>query len=325
MALNDPNDRIGIGANEPPLEDRTLLAFDEALNLNHEGLIERIAAMKLRADVAGPCKNDDDAGKMGDFYRMTVVAAKAIEGEREALNRPLLTTQRALKARADALALDATNAGIKVKRLLDTYVADKIEKARIEAARVAEIERQAQAARQKVIDEANAAALAKVEAERKRLQDIEDARVEAERVRLQAIADAEAEAKRVALQAQEEAAAAAEAREVKAVVVEAAVVEVTAEVIEVEAAPIIAAAPVFTHTAAPVSRMQGDFGARVSAVVTWHVEIENIRQVPDLYLKNEAILEALRKIILPSVRGGLKLREIKGCRIYSTTGTAVRG
>ena len=325
MALNDPNDRIGIGGNEPPLEDRTLLAFDEALNTNHEGLLERIAAMRERADKAGPCKNDDDAGKMGDFYRMTVVAAKAIEAEREALNRPLLTTQRALKARADALALDATNAGIKVKRLLDTYVADKIEKARIEAARVAEIERQAQAARQKIIDDANAAALAKVEAERKRLQDIEDARVEAERVRLQAIADAEAEAKRAALQAEEEAAAAAEAREVKAVVVEAAVVEVAAEVIEVEAAPILEAAPIFRNTAAPVSKMQGDFGAKVGAVVTWHVEIENIRQVPDLYLKNDAILEALRKIILPSVRGGLKLREIKGCRIFSTTGTSVRG
>lgn len=302
-AFSDPNPRAAIGGNNPPLEERILLEFDEAL-LEHDGLLARISAMVEKADSAGPCTSADLAGRYGDFVKMASAAAKTIEAERELLNRPLLMAQRALKARADKYVSLASGAGSKVRGLLDTYLAEEEKRRRIEAARIAEIERQAAIERQRIIDEANRKAAEEAEAERKRLQDIEDARVAAERDRLQAIEDERA---------------AAEAREAKPV-------EVEATVVEVAPAPVYAPEPepVFVPTAQPRGPLRGDYGTAVSSVETWHVEITNIRQVPDMFLKNEAVIEALRKVIAPMVRGKTGLREIKGCRVYSTIGSSVR-
>ena len=82
--------------------------------------------------------------------------------------------------------------------------------------------------------------------------------------------------------------------------------------------------PIFVPTTRATGPLRGDYGTAVSTVETWHVEIVNVRQVPDIFLKNEAVVEALRKVIGPMVRGKNGLREIKGCRVYSTIGSSVR-
>jgi cell division septum initiation protein DivIVA len=280
-AATEPNPRATIGGNMPPLEESILMDFDSALR-DREGLLARIDAMEAKADAVTPCDNDETAGRMGDFIKMTAAAAKAVEEEREKLNRPLLTAQRALKGRADHYVGRAQAAGVKVRAHLDAYLADKERKRRAEEARLAEIERQAEAERQRVLREAEAEARRVAEAERQRLQAIEDER------------------------------AAAEAREAKAV--------------EVEVAPVFVPEPepVFNTAAPEKAPLRGDYGTAVSTVETWHVEVQNVRQVPDAYLKHPTVIEALEKVIRPMVRGKNGLREIKGCRIYSTLGSSVR-
>lgn len=277
----EPNPRATIGGNTPPLEESILMDFDSALR-DREGLLARIDQMEAKADAATPCDNDETAGRMGDFIKMAAAAAKAVEEEREKLNRPLLTAQRALKGRADHYSGRAQAAGAKVRVHLDAYLADKERKRRAEEARLAEIERQAEAERQRVLREAEAEARRVAEAERQRLQAIEDER------------------------------AAAEAREAKAV--------------EVAPQPVFVPEPepVFNTTAPEKAPLRGDYGTAVSTVETWHVEVQNVRQVPDAYLRHPTVIEALEKVIRPMVRGKNGLREIKGCRIYSTLGSSVR-
>lgn len=175
----EPNERVAIGDNRPPLEESIVLDFEEALR-GREGLIDRIAAMETRAADPKPCTTADMAGRYGDFIKMTGAAVKVIEEEREKLNRPLLTAQRSLKAKADSYSQRAAAAGAKVRVQLDAYLAEQEKARRAEAARLAEIERQAAAERQRIIDEANRKAAAEAEAERKRLQAIEDERAAAE-------------------------------------------------------------------------------------------------------------------------------------------------
>lgn len=277
----DPNPRAAIGGNNPPIEESIVLDFEEALR-SREGLIERIAAMEDKAADPKPCTNADTAGRYGDFIKMTGAAVKVIEEEREKLNRPLLTAQRSLKAKADSYSARAAAAGAKVRAQLDVYLADQEKKRRAEAARIAEEERKAEAERQRIIAEANRKAAEAAEAERQRLQKIEDDR------------------------------AAAEARE-------AAVVEVAPEPVFVPEPE-----PVFASSAPTKGPIRGDYGTAVSTIETWDVEVLNIRQVPDAYLKHPTVLEALEKVIRPQVRGKNGLREIKGCRIFSKLGSAVR-
>lgn len=299
---DEANPRAVMGSNNPPLEESILMDFDASLR-DREGLLARIDAMVAKADEAKPCDNDESAGRMGDFIRMASTAAKVVEEEREKLNRPLLTAQRALKARADFHSQRAIAAGAKVRGLLDPYLAEKERQRRAEEARQAEIARQAEAERQRIIDEANAKAAREAEAERQRLQ---------------AIADAAAEKERARLQAEEDARAAAEAREAAAVVVE-------AEVIEVAPEPVFVPEPEPEYVSqAPKSSLRGDYGTAVSTVETWDVKVVNIRQVPDQFLRHPTVIEALEKVIRPLVRGKNGLREIKGCEIKSTLGSRVR-
>lgn len=169
------NPRASIGGNNPPLEERILMDFDDALR-GHDGLIERIDAMVAKADQAGPCTSADIAGRYGDFIKMTSAAAKVIEAERETLNRPLLTAQRSLKGRADQYTARATGAGAKVRKLLDAFLAAEEQKRRAEEARLAQIAREAEQERQRKIAEQEKAARDAAEAERRRQQEIEDAR-----------------------------------------------------------------------------------------------------------------------------------------------------
>jgi hypothetical protein len=295
--------RLGIGGNNPPLEERIIMDFDANLR-EHDGLIERIETMVAKADASGPCLSDDDAGRYGDFIKMTGAAVKVIDGEYEILNRPMINARSALKARADHYSGMAAGAGAKVREKLDAYLAVKEADLRAEVARQAEIERQAALKHQRVIDAATA----------------EAARVaEIERQRLQVIADAEAEKERVRRQAEEDARATAEQREAKAV-------EVEAEVVEVAPEPVFIAEPepVFNPLGVGKAPIRGNYGTAVSTVETWNVKVENIRQVPDQFLKHPTVLEALEKVIRPLVRGKNGLREIKGCIITSSLSSSVR-
>lgn len=297
-----------MGHNNPPLEETIVMEFDANLREHDFDLIARIDEIEQKAADAGPCYDAETAGRYGDAVKAAVAATRLIESERETLNRPILNAQRALMGKAKTYTERLNVAEKRIRGHLDAYTEREKQK------RIAE-ERE----RQRIIDEENARLRRLAEEERQRQQAIADAAAAKERERLQAIADAEAAKERERLQAIEDERAAAEAREAKAVEVEAEVVHVEAEVVHVEVASVVEAprAPVYE----PV---RSDRGVLVAETETWHVEIENIRQVPDLYLKNPAVIETLRKVIAPSVRGKTGLREIKGCRIFSTTKASVR-
>lgn len=297
-----------LGHNNPPLEETLVMEFDANLREHDFDLLARIDELEAKAKAAGPCMDAETAGRYGDAVKSAVAARRLIEAERETLNRPILNAQRALMGKAKTYSERLETAEKHIRSHLDAYT-DREEAKRIAAERE----------RQRLIDEANAKAAREAEEERQRLQAIADEAARKERDRLQAIADAEAAKQRDRLQAIEDERAAAEAREAKPVEVEAEVVQVEAETVHVEVAPVQEAprAPIYE----PV---RSDRGVLVASAKTWHVEVENIRQVPDLYLKNKSVIEALQKVIAPSVRGVNGLREIKGCRIFSTTKASVR-
>lgn len=118
----EPNPRVAMGDNKPPLDESIVADFLEALR-NHEGtnLTERVDNLIARAEATTECANADVAGRLGDGIAMMRTVAQAIEAEREKLNRPLLTAQRALKAKADGFTdrLDAASA--RLRMLINTW------------------------------------------------------------------------------------------------------------------------------------------------------------------------------------------------------------
>lgn len=108
--------------NEPPLDARVLIDFDDALR--ERGLVERVAEIIRSADEApGTIISPEDAGKAADLVKMARVAAEQVEAERELLNRPLLVAQRSLKAKADGFVAPMKAAVSVVSDKLDEYVA----------------------------------------------------------------------------------------------------------------------------------------------------------------------------------------------------------
>jgi hypothetical protein len=297
--LDDANPRAVIGSNGPPIDEQIVIDLAEALA--SEGLTSRITDLIASAGRAPSITNDDIAGRYADLIKQMVAAGRAVEADREKLNRPLLNAQRALKGRADAITAPLKDAELAARAKVDAY--DK-EQADIE--RRARLKREAE--ERKAREEA--------EAERRRLQAIADEEARQERLRLQAIADENARQERLRLQAIEDERAAAEKREAVAVVVEAETVEVEAAVVAVELT-YASASPEPARTA-----IQGDMGAKVARVTTGHHRIVSVRQLPDSILKHAKVIEALDKVIAAQVRSGT--REMKGCEIYSETSTAIR-
>lgn len=117
-----------IGHNKPPLDESVIADFEEGLRAV-EGLMPRIESLVARGHAAEPCENEDMAGRYGDFLKMARDATARIEAVRETHNRPLLTAQRGLKARADALIGKVNDAASKVKRHLDAYMNEQRRKA----------------------------------------------------------------------------------------------------------------------------------------------------------------------------------------------------
>ncbi|MEA3537642.1 MAG: hypothetical protein U9R73_00765 [Pseudomonadota bacterium] len=115
--------QAGMGHNKPPLEEQVVIDFDEAIRT--EGLAKRVDDLIASAGRAGECDSAEKAEKFGDLIRKGGVAAKAIEAEREKLNRPLLTAQRALKGKSDGYIsrLDAAMKGARAK--LNAYMVEQ--------------------------------------------------------------------------------------------------------------------------------------------------------------------------------------------------------
>lgn len=148
----EENPRAVIGDNRPPLEEQVVIDLAEALDTG--GITKRISDLIASAGRAPEITTPEIAGRYADMIKQMVTAGKAVEAEREKLNRPILTAQRALKGRADAivapLAAEEMAARAKVRKFDDDLAA-------------AERKRKQEA-------------FEKAEAERKRLQAIEDER-----------------------------------------------------------------------------------------------------------------------------------------------------
>ncbi|WP_422057357.1 hypothetical protein [Sphingomonas sp.] len=256
----EPAPVAGVGDNsgEVPMEVKVVDAFVEGLSA--DGLLKRIKDLTDAGNGVTGCSNRDAVGRIADFVMMAGAATKAVEEHREKHNRPLLTSQRALKGKADTILSGLSDAVANARKHMDAFLAEEARRQREEEARIAREAREAEEA---------------------------------------------AARERARLQAEEDARAAAEGR--------------AAETVEVEPEPVFAAPKL---ERGPVAR--GDYGSSVSLTETWDVEVLNVRQVPDAYLKHPSVIEALEKVIRSQVRGKNGIRELKGCRIFSRTGSAVR-
>lgn len=109
--------------NQPPLDAAVLMDFESALRAR--GLDARVAEIIESAD-RSPAEilSPGEAGRAADLVAMARDCAKAIEAEREILNRPLLIATRALKAKADGVVAPMEAAVAVVRDRLDAYVAD---------------------------------------------------------------------------------------------------------------------------------------------------------------------------------------------------------
>lgn len=135
--------------NQPPLEERIMLEFEEALKIpGDDGAksIEARIAELLDAAERAPESIDDDAwaGKVGDFIRLARNVEGLVNDAREKHNRPLLTAQRSLKAKADQVLAPLLAAGGTLRARLNIYIAREEAKRREAEARANEAARLAQ-------------------------------------------------------------------------------------------------------------------------------------------------------------------------------------
>jgi hypothetical protein len=119
--MPSPIGTAGPKHNRPPLEDSVVLDFDEAVR--NRGLDQRIAEITESAERAPDIETVEAAGQAGDLIAAARAAQAQVEIEREALNRPLLTAQRSLKAKADSFVapMETAIGGLRAK--LDAFVA----------------------------------------------------------------------------------------------------------------------------------------------------------------------------------------------------------
>lgn len=130
------NPRAGMGDNRPPLDETVVADFLEGLRAERD-LPARIAELTERGNAAGECQDEETAGRYGDYIKMAREAAKAVDAERERHNRPILTAQRALVAKARSLTDPLECASGHVRKKLDAFMWEQRRKAD-EARRVAE-------------------------------------------------------------------------------------------------------------------------------------------------------------------------------------------
>lgn len=128
-----------IGHNRPPLEEQVVIDFNEALR-DEPHLMEKVNALLARKDaIVAKCADADQAGKYADGAKAISTCIKTIEALREKQNRPLLTAQRALKGRADAIIGDLRPIDQKLRAAILAFDQEEEAKAAAERARQAEI------------------------------------------------------------------------------------------------------------------------------------------------------------------------------------------
>lgn len=147
--------------NQPPLEERILLEFQNDLDMAAPGektsVSQRIAELLESASKVPAIESQAIAGKVGDLIKMAADVGKRVDAARERHNRPLLNAQRGLKARADAVVAPLVTEIGKVRAALNAYMAEEARKA-AERQRQADEEARrareaAEAERQRVMDE----------------------------------------------------------------------------------------------------------------------------------------------------------------------------
>lgn len=137
----------GLGHNNPPLDESIIADFLEALR-NHDGqdLTQRIDDLVAKAERTTECKDADAAGRLADGIKMMKAVADAIDGAREKLNRPLLTAQRALKAKADGFTDRLNTASARLRMLINAWQVEENKRLAAEREAAEEAARAAQRA-----------------------------------------------------------------------------------------------------------------------------------------------------------------------------------
>jgi hypothetical protein len=114
-----------IGHNKPPLELSVVSEFEDAIAVR--GLAARVNEIVEAAGRAPDITDEDSAGAVGDLLAQAKAATKAVQAEREVINRPLLDAQRGLKGRADALLAPMDRATDELRPKLDAWTAEHAE------------------------------------------------------------------------------------------------------------------------------------------------------------------------------------------------------
>lgn len=122
--------------NAPPLDERVVQEFIE--DVDRDGITARIAELVASAGRAPKCDNPAIAGQIGDLCKLAGDVSKRLDAAREKHNRPILTAQRNLKAKADALIAPLTSAITKLRDDLNRFTRE--EAARRDAERRAQEE-----------------------------------------------------------------------------------------------------------------------------------------------------------------------------------------
>jgi hypothetical protein len=148
MPFDDrPTDAQRFG-NQPPLEERVMLEFEE--DLDRLGVKARVQEL-LESAARCPDKIEDDetAGKAADLIKLARAIEQKIEDAREVHNRPLINARAALKGKADGIYAPLADAIADIRRSLNAYAAEQERKRREEQRRREEEERRAREALEK--------------------------------------------------------------------------------------------------------------------------------------------------------------------------------
>lgn len=161
------NPRAVIGGNEPPLEERIGMEFREALLSERPDFNERMAA-SIAAVGRAAVTDDETLGKAGELDKILRACEGYVSEVHKAVKQPYLDGSRAVDAQKNRLIDQITPARLKLKDMMNGYMAKKqaeeraAEQARQAAARAAAEEarraeeeaRQAEEAAQRALNEA---------------------------------------------------------------------------------------------------------------------------------------------------------------------------
>jgi hypothetical protein len=165
------NPRVAMGGNEPPLDQRIVGEFNEAID-EEPGLRTRINEIIAKGKMLPVCTDDETAGKLGDFMRMASTAIAKVDTFHVTIKAPYLAATRAIdlakRNTVDALG-DAKSCAL---NNLNAYQAEINRKQRIEQKRIDDEQAAMRAAEAERVRIANEAILA--ENARRRAAEAED-------------------------------------------------------------------------------------------------------------------------------------------------------